>query len=297
MPESLARCLTWLAAALAFVAVSHFDDHLIETRKNFPESQELFFLPRPAVIKVLSLGHAELVADLVFVESLLYFGDHLGGNRRPVWTENYLNTIISLDPSWRQPYVWAATALLYDGQPITNARVELSNYFLDMGVHQFPGDWELAFMIGCNYLYEFKTNDKEQRAKWRKIGAAYFQHAALTGSGPPWLATLAASLLRQSDQEAALHHLEMVYASTSDEKVRENLRQRLIDLHAKVDFERADRERREFDTAWKATLPYAPPALFALVGSNAAPRLDFAYLAQRIDNQTIPGTGPLGSSP
>ena len=64
---------------------------------------------------------------------------------------------------------------MYNGRPITNGAVMMSNHFLERGVRQFPDDWELPFMLGCNYLFELKTEDPKAArrvpAHRRRVGA------------------------------------------------------------------------------------------------------------------------------
>lgn len=136
-------------------------------------------------------------------------------------------------------------------------------------------------MLGCNWLFEMKSDDPAERAEFRRRGAEYVRHAALVGGGPSWIPLLAATILKQEGQdEAALHHLETVYYSTRDEKTRQEVRNRLVSLHAQIDFARAERDLKAFEDAWRANLPYAPPGLFVAMGAKRSPRLDLAELAR-----------------
>lgn len=67
--------------------------------------------------------------------------------------------------------------------------------------------------------------------------------------------------------------------STQDERTRQEVRNRLLSLHAKIDLAREDRERAAFEKAYKATMPYAPPDLFVAVGAARPPRMDVAALS------------------
>src|SRR4051812_21483007 len=246
-------------------------------RAQFPPGEDVLYLPQPSALHALALGHDELAADLVFIRGLVYFGSQLEQKGDYRWLENYLDTITELDPRWKTPFRWAGVATMYNGKPITNQAVLLSNHFLERGVKQFPEDWELPFMLGCNYLFELHTDDPKQRDEWRRIGGEWVRHAAIVGGAPSWVPLLAATIMRQEGQEeAAVRHLEEVYVSTQDERTRDQVRNQLLALHAKIDLAREQRERTAFDQAWKKTLPYVPPDLFVAIGAPRPPRMDVA---------------------
>jgi hypothetical protein len=270
------------AAGILFllVALVVTQDAALGRRARFPAGEDILYLPRPAALRAMVLGHGELAADLVFVRGLVYFGTQIEEKGEHRWLENYLDTITELDPRWKTPYRWAGVATMYNGKPITNRMVMMSNQFLERGVRQFPDDWELPFMLGCNYLFELKTDDARQRDEWRQKGGEWVRHAAIVGGAPPWVPLLAATIMQKEGQEeAAVRHLEEVYVSTQDEATRAEVRNRLLSLHAKIDLAREERERAAFNAAWRATLPYAPADLFVAVGAPRPPRMDVAALS------------------
>ncbi len=273
-------CASALCVGALLLGVVAFGDAANRRRLAWPADLDVLYLPRPTVLRTLSLGHVELAADLVFLRGVVYFGGQVAQHGGLDWLDRYLETIVELDPRWKFPYRWAGVATMYNGQPITNARVLASNHFLELGVTQFPRDWELAFMLGCNYLFELHTDDESQAAAYRMLGAHYIQRAAAVGGGPVWVPLLAATILRKEGQEeAAVRHLEEIYLTTPDERTRTEIRNRLIGLRSTMDLDRADRERQAFDDAWQKTLPYAPAELFVIVGPAPNPRMDVSSLA------------------
>jgi hypothetical protein len=91
---------------------------------------------------------------------------------------------------------------------------------------------------------------------------------------------LAATIMRKEGRdEAAMRHLEEVYVSTQDESTRDQVRNLLVAMHAKIDLAREDRERSAFEAAWHTTLPYVPPDLFVAIGAPRPPRMDVAALS------------------
>ncbi len=250
-------------------------------RNRYSGESDQLYLPRASALKAISLGHREMVADLVFIRAIIYFGGEMVGSRSYKWLDNYLETIVALDPTFKTPYRWAGVATMYHGRDITPEDVKLSNHFLEMGVQQFPNDWELAYMAGCNYLFELKTDDPEEKKLNQRRGAELIRHAAITGGGPPWVPLLAATILRREGrEEAALHHLEEVFVTTRDEKTRQEVKNRLLAMHAQIDFKKAERDHRAFERAWKTTIPYAPAEFFVALGAHVSPRMDLQELAK-----------------
>lgn len=285
LPSYARRGLAAAGVFLIAVGAVLAQNAAVARRDRFPAGDDALYLPRPSALRALALGRTELVADLVFLRATVYFGTQVELKGQFRWLDHYLDTITALDPAWKTPYRWAGVATMYNGRPITNDMVEASSHFLERGARQFPNDWELPFMLACNYLFELQTHDPQQKAAWQRIGGDWLRHATLVGGGPSWLPLLAATVMQKEGQkEAALRHLETVYAATDDERTREQIRYRLIGLHAQVDFAKEAKERAAFEEAWKRTLPYASPDLFVLVGAAAPPRMDLSAL--------LPGATP-----
>ncbi len=278
--QNARRGMTAAGVLLLLVALVFAQDAANRRREAFPAGEDLLYLPQPSALHAIALGHDELAADLVFIRGLVYFGSQLEQKGEYRWLENYLDTITRLDPRWKTPFRWAGVATMYNGKPITNQAVMLSNHFLERGVRQFPDDWELPFMLGANYLFELHSSDPKQQEEWRRTGGEWVRHAAIVGGAPSWVPLLAATIMHQEGQdEAAIRHLEEVYVSTQDERTRTEVRNRLLTLHAKIDLAREERERAAFEQAWHATMPYAPPDLFVAVGAPRPPRMDVAALS------------------
>jgi hypothetical protein len=169
---------------------------------------------------------------------------------------------------------------MYNGKVIDNNAVAMSSRFLERGARQFPDDWQLPFMLACNYLFELHTDDPQQKEEWRRSGGEWIRHAADVGGAPSWVPLLSATIMRQEGRdEAAVHHLEEVYVSTQDERARQEIRNELGALHSRLDLQREARERHAFELAWRRTLPYASQDLFVAVGAPRPPGMDWQALS------------------
>jgi hypothetical protein len=213
-----------LATAFSHLAVSR-------TRAGFPDAAEKYYLPPRPVLRAASLGYNEALADLIWVKTVLYFGERVTGNRKYQYLHRYLDAVIALDPHFKRVYLWAGSVAMYNMNRITQESVWRSIRYLEKGHRVFPKDWEILFALASNYLYELRTDDPQKQARWRKIGADYLWKAANIGQGPPYLHSLAAKVWSESGRwETIYTRLQQVYASTNNPQVRKSVRRRMAEL-------------------------------------------------------------------
>ncbi|HEY3353975.1 MAG TPA: hypothetical protein VGQ83_12055 [Polyangia bacterium] len=262
------RSVIGILICLAFTGVSCLHAEAARRRDQFPAEQDVFYLPQPGALRAASLGHTELMADLVWIRQVLFFSDQMNGRGDLQWLERCLKAIVALDPRFRRVYSWAGVVLVYGGTKVTNREVRQSNEFLELGLKEFPDDWELHFMLGANYLNELKTSDKRLKDEWRMRGADHMRRAALSGKSAPWVPVLVATVLqRGGETHAAIRHLEEVLLTTDDETMRQHVRNKLLNLRATA-LADMERHRQEFRRRWQAQMPYARSDLFVLFGDE-----------------------------
>ncbi len=232
VPESVhpavrAALVLVVAASLAFFAA--WSRLCAEaTRSAFPEDLDVSYLPSPKVLKVASLGFREALADLIWIEAVLYFGEKAATNRRYTHLWRYVDASLALNPYNRRLYLWAGAVAMYNFNVIDNAAVRRSIHYLERGHRHYPTDWEILFSLASNYLSELRSRNPEQVARWRRIGADYMWKAANLGGGPPWLHAVAAKVWADLGRwEIAYRRLQAVYLSTKDPNIRKNVEQQL----------------------------------------------------------------------
>jgi tetratricopeptide (TPR) repeat protein len=218
-----------LASLVFFAGFTHLTTR--SARRSFPESVEKYYLPPTSVLRAASLGYNEALADLVWVKTILYFGERMQTTRQYSHLTRYLDAVIALDPHFRKVYLWAGAVTMYNFNRITNETVKQSIRYLEKGHEMFPKDWEILFALASNYLRELRAESPEQAARYRRIGADYLWKAANIGKGPPYLHSLAAKVWSEQGRwEVAYTRLKKVFASTNDPRVRKSVRQRMAEL-------------------------------------------------------------------
>jgi hypothetical protein len=288
-PRSAAALALALALVLAavFVATTRHNEerHFLATQRY----EDVYYLPPPAWLAVFSLGHREALADLIWLRSLIYFGDELV-HRGPVENlYNYTDAMLSLDPHFKKVYSWISSCALYRTGAITATDARRVIAYLERGVQLFPDDGELAWTLGANYLYELPPllhDDPKAVAEAKLRGLEHLKVASLRGAGPAWLAlTTATELGRLGQREQQIAHLQEVYAQISDPRVKDQIEIRLSKLRSTAFAEALHRTYEELENRRKHDFPYIDQELYLLVG----PRPPFdgrALLLRDFDPET-----------
>jgi hypothetical protein len=256
------------------------------------ELAEASYLPPVSVLKIASLGYPNFVADLVYMRGFAYFINHLFMDRRYAWLDDYVHTVVALDPKMPTLYRWASQNVKL-GQYIGVKEVEKSNYYAELGIDAFPDDWRLYMDIGFNYFYELmpKADNLKDEKMYLDKAREYFSVAAsLPGNGldPNFVTHL---FLENNDTEMALFHAYSAYMDASDE-VRSELLNRIQKYESK---EVLDKIRKR-DEAWKRDFPFLTLVFFEFLGERQSAKVPLSWdrLGEVYPKSTLPQPGDVG---
>jgi len=233
--------------------------------------EDVYYVPPPHWLPVMSLGFDRALADLLWIRALLYFGEEVEHRGDVEHAYDYADAILALDPDFRRVYRWIAMAAMYRPGGFTIADVRRGIDYLELGVERFPDDGELAWDLGASLAHELAPHleDPEEKREARRRGVAHMQAAARRGAGPPWLVLSNASqLLRLGQTEQAIRHLEEMYASVDDPDVRRGIERRLAELRSQAAAEALRQTVQELEARRATSFPYVPPGLFLLLGER-----------------------------
>lgn len=232
--------------------------------------EDRYYLPDPAWLEVFSLGHREAAADLVWLRMLVYYGEELShqGQERHVY--DYAEAALALDPDDRSVYRWIGTLGIYRATAVTPEDVERAVAIMERGVARFPQDGDLAWRTGAALAFELPplyAGHPEEQQRARERAAPYLVRATQLGAAPPYMTLTNASILaRVGRAEEAATHLEEMYAVTDDLEMRATIAERIQSLRSEAFATGFVEENRRFEEAWGRQMPYAPAALYDLVG-------------------------------
>ena len=173
------RVLAFLLLAVAALGAGAARARLADIDTAGRGTKELLYMPNGKFLKAISLGHAPLVADFVYLWAIQYYSDYDREDRYRYVEHVFGDVIAELDPGYTDPY-WLGAIILS-----TEARdVDAGLRLLDHGFEKNPSAWILPFLAG----WECERVGRFDRA------AAYFDRAAKAPGAPPDLFRLKAGM-------------------------------------------------------------------------------------------------------
>lgn len=175
-------------------------------------------LPKPEILKLVSLGYDQILADCYWLNFIQYYGDteaRLKDGYAKCY--DYLNLVSSLDPHFIQAYWFAVFAVGTEQK-----RPDLAARILNRGLSFNQDNWYLPYIAGVN---EF-INAKDDKAASR-----YYKMATKFPDAPSWLSKQAAILddnLPRLFKE--IRTWTTVYESNPDGLVKATAKEKLIGL-------------------------------------------------------------------
>lgn len=177
------RVLVVLFLAVAISGVVSARSRLVSIDIAGRGSKELLYMPNGKYLKAISLGHAPLVADFVFLWAIQYYSDYDRGDRYRYVEHVFGDVIAELDPGYIDPYWLGAMILTTEAQDL-----EGGLRLLDRGFEKNPSAWILPFLAGweCDRVRQFDR------------AAVYFDRAARAPGAPPDLFRLKAGMTERT---------------------------------------------------------------------------------------------------
>ena len=240
-------------------------DHYLRTKTY----EDIYYLPPPEWLEVMSLGYRRALADLIWLRALIYFGDELIHEGEVKHVHNYGESMLKLDPDFRRVYRWIGVAGVYTPKGSPPELIEQAVEVLRRGVDRFPDDGQLAWDAGATITYELLpllSPDDPRREALKAEGTEHMMNAARLGAGPEWLVITNATALRKlGEKDLELRHLEEMYALVRDPGVKAEIETRLSQLRDEAYAEAFRRANEEFERRRQEEFPYMPSALYFFV--------------------------------
>ena len=215
------RDRTWIGL-VALVALFSLSVWLITKTDNAKPADwnesRLTYLPSGKILKPMALDLDEAVADMIWIDGMIYFADAYLGRKTYQWLGHFLDIVTILNPRFLQAYE-------FGGVVLTKEKSELLNTLrlLDRGIAEFPTDWKLRVYAAMAQLSLDSNYVKS---------AEYLQPIALVPGVPNHIRTLAAALLSKGGgQRMALAFLVDCYIRSENQINREIFVNRILRLY------------------------------------------------------------------
>lgn len=125
------------------------------------QPEEVRYLPPPAVARRLAFGYEQLAADLMWIRTVQYFGEHLETDGKFPRLRPLLEVTVGIDPHFIEAYRYGALFLWIAGD--TDATLA----FLEEGYRQNPERWEMPHDLGrISFL---QLHDYARALRWWTI--------------------------------------------------------------------------------------------------------------------------------
>lgn len=218
----------WLHAAIAALLAGSVGVQVIRDRgwqPYQPTTPILWFQSGP-LLKRVSLGFENLVADLYWMRAVIYYG---GKRRANAPGQNFdlldplLTLVTTLDTRFKVAYRFGAV-FLTEAYPSGPGRPDLAIALLQRGFEADPTAWEYLHDIG--FVHYWWLQDYRAAAEW-------FDKAGRLPGAPNWLPPLAATTLAQGgDRQASRFLWRQLFDSSEVEWLRRQAQFRLTQLDA-----------------------------------------------------------------
>lgn len=134
-----------------------------------PLGRELLYLPSPEMLKIISVGNPNLVADVLYMWSIQYYS-FFHPSERFLYLETVYNLITDLDPLFFDAYrIGALIMQIQTGGDQEQLKGAVQRLF-DKGVRNLPESWELAEAAAWDMFMRF--NDRRGAIHYAEIAAA-----------------------------------------------------------------------------------------------------------------------------
>ena len=216
------RLISGAVLALA-VAVTGVSAVRLERRGTAGlQEQELLYLPNGKHLKVASLGHASLMADIVYLWAIQYYSNYQRTDRYRFVQHIFGDVIAELDPNYVDPYWIGALILTTEAQDLEGGLA-----LLEQGMDANPDAWILPYLAAweCYRVEDFVRAEN------------YFARAAQIPDAPAAMLRLRAGMRgKQGDLRASIDLWQgVVDDPRSDEISRQIASRQIRDLTVQAD--------------------------------------------------------------
>ncbi|MCI4445885.1 MAG: hypothetical protein JHC32_07650 [Candidatus Aminicenantes bacterium] len=199
-------------------------------RKKIPGSS-IIYLPSGKYLKYATFGYSSLVADIIYLWAIQYYGSYDIPDRFK-YLEHIFSIIAELDPKYTDPYEVGALIAVYDAHD-----PELAYKILDMGLQKNPNMWIFPFQAG--HIAQMQKDFERARE--------YYRQAMEIPGAPPIIKRLYANAsYKTMNYQEAWQMWKEVYETAKEDWVKEIAYNHLYRVKSTVDIEALNEAVKKF---------------------------------------------------
>ena len=222
------RPARWIAATLlvgTLVGVATSARELERLEPARLRSAELLYLPNGRYLRALSLGHASLLADLIYLWAIQYYSEYGTQDRFRYVRHVFGDVIAELDPHYIDAYWLGAMILTVEAHDLPGGLA-----LLDRGIERNPDRWILPYLAAWECHMASRPD----------CAARYFERAASVPGAPPVARRMHAALLARTGalEEALRLWVGIFEDPAADELSRAIAEKKIGEVRVRLDLAR-----------------------------------------------------------
>ena len=195
--------------------------------------EELLYLPNGRHLKTLSLGHAPVMADMLFLWAIQYYSNY-EREERTLYVEHVFSAVITeLDPHYIDAYWIGAMILIVEAH-----EVEAGLRLLEKGAEKNPDQWILPYLAAWEAFH----------AQMYDRARGYFEQASRVPGAPGVVRRMHAGLILRAGRtgDALAMWLELAGDPNADALSLKIAHRKVRELRVQVDIEGLQHAVRRF---------------------------------------------------
>ncbi|MCL4557528.1 MAG: hypothetical protein M1491_02665 [Deltaproteobacteria bacterium] len=209
--------------------------------------RELAFFPSGRLIKTAVMGYDNFFADIYWIQSVQYIGEHLITNRSFPLLYHIYDVVTKLDPRFIDAYNFGALVLAGYGK---NEQSAMS--LLRLGIKRNPDNWQIPFQAG--FINFTLHNNIEQALHYFKLARSKSDHPRIVDEYIAFLNE------KQGNLHLSLKMWKDMYDKTEVPLTRTMCVYNILRLNIKIEEDRL----REAVAGFKKKYHHPPDSLDAL---------------------------------
>ena len=220
-------------SAITSLALRELSSRAPQVSEAEAQAREALYLPSGKGLKAISFGYTNVLSDILWFNTINYFGKHHRGDQKYRWLDHMCNLVTDLNPRALHVYDFCGNMLAWEAN-----ESERAVHIFSKAIAHAPNQWKFFYQRGFVYMFFLKDLDKAQ--------ADFVTASGLPGAHS-LIKRLAAKRLAASDSaDAAIEFLTEMLRDEKDPSERAALESRLREAYYERDFQTLERARDLF---------------------------------------------------